>query len=253
VSEVFDIADRYCTQLGALDPCSATGAGIPGHDHEMTDFSPEGSAQRTDLARATLAALITAPEESDDDRLAASVITERLSLDVDQFDAGERLRDVRIIGSPIEAARQCFDLMRLDTDDDWDVATERMTRVPASLESIEASLRVGVEQGLVAARRQALACAEMAATWGGEGDDEPFFRSLGTRASRRTCATSTHPLPTRAIRWAAIATRSSRAPSTASISTSKRRTRGDGRSCTGSRTRCVASQNASFPVHPSTR
>jgi len=42
------------------------------------------------------------------------VITERLSLDLDQFDAGERLRDVRIIGSPIEAARQCFDLMRLD-------------------------------------------------------------------------------------------------------------------------------------------
>src|SRR5882762_6171551 len=91
VSEVFDIADRYCTQLGALDPCSATGAGIPGHDHEMTDYSPEGSARRNDLARATLAALVSAANESDDDRLAASVITERLSLDLDQFDAGERL------------------------------------------------------------------------------------------------------------------------------------------------------------------
>jgi uncharacterized protein (DUF885 family) len=181
VSEVFDIADRYCTQLGALDPCSATGAGIPGHDHEMTDYSPEGSARRNDLARETLAALVSAANESDDDRLATSVIKERLSLDVDQFDAGERLRDVRIIGSPIEAARQCFDLMRLDTDDDWDVATERMTRVPASLESIEASLRAGVEQGLVAARRQALACAEMAATWGGETDTEPFFRTLAAR------------------------------------------------------------------------
>src|SRR5437899_10805243 len=100
----------------------------------MTDYSPEGSARRNDLARATLAALVSAANESDDDRLAASVITERLSLDLDQFDAGERLRDVRIIGSPIEAARQCFDLMRLDTDDDWETATERMTRVPASLE-----------------------------------------------------------------------------------------------------------------------
>jgi uncharacterized protein (DUF885 family) len=181
VSEVFDVADRYCDRLGALDPCSATYAGIPGHDHEMTDFSPEGVARRIDLVRDTLAALAAARHETDDDRLAASVMTERLSLEIEQYDAGERVRDIRIIGSPIETARQCFDMMRLDTDDDWAVATERMTRVPASLESIEASLRAGVEQGLVAARRQALACAEMAATWGGEGDDEPFFRTLAAR------------------------------------------------------------------------
>jgi uncharacterized protein (DUF885 family) len=181
VSEVFDIADRYCDQLGALDPCSATYAGIGGHDHEMTDYSPEGAARRADLVRSTLAALTAATQESDDDRLAASVMTERCSLDVEQFEAGERLRDVRVIGSPIQSARQCFDLMRLESDDDWAVATERMTRVPGSLESIEAALRAGVEQGVVSARRQALACAEQAATWGGKGEAEPFFRTLAAR------------------------------------------------------------------------
>ena len=190
MSEVFDIADRYCTQLGALDPCSATYAGIPGHDHEMTDYSPAGAARRIDLVRETLAALAAAPKDSDDDRLAASVMTERCTLDVEQYEAGERLRDIRIIGSPIQSARQCFDLMRFETDDDWEVAAERMTSVPASLESIEASLRDGVAQGLVAARRQALACAEQAATWGGERESEPFFRALagappGRRAARR--------------------------------------------------------------------
>jgi uncharacterized protein (DUF885 family) len=181
VSEVFDIADRYCVQLGALDPCSATYAGIPGHDHEMTDYSPAGAARRVDLVRETLVALAAAPQETDDDRLAASVMTERCTLDVEQYEARERLRDIRIIGSPIQSARQCFDLMRLDTDDDWAVATERMTRVPDSLESIEESLRAGVDQGVVAARRQALACAEQAATWGGEGESEPFFRALASR------------------------------------------------------------------------
>jgi uncharacterized protein (DUF885 family) len=181
VSEVFEIADRYCDQLGALDPCSATGAGIPGHDHEMTDFSPAGVAARIDLARATLKALDTASKATDDDRLAASVMAERLSLDVEQYDAGERVRDVRIIASPIDMARQCFDLMRLETEDDWDIAAERMTRVPDSLASIEASLRAGVAQGLVAARRQALACAEQAATWGGEREAQPFFRALAAR------------------------------------------------------------------------
>ena len=70
MSEVFDIADRYCEQLGALDPCSATYAGIPGHDHEMTDYSPAGAARRVDLVRDTLAALAGATHETDDDRLA---------------------------------------------------------------------------------------------------------------------------------------------------------------------------------------
>ena len=181
MSEVFDIADRYCTQLGALDPCSATYAGIPGHDHEMTDYSPAGAARRIDLVRETLAALAAAPKETDDDRLAASVMTERCELDVDQYEAGERLRDVRIIASPISGARQCFDLMAFDTDEDWEIAAERMTNVPACLESIEASLREGVARGLVAARRQALACAEQAATWGGEGASEPFFRALAAQ------------------------------------------------------------------------
>jgi uncharacterized protein (DUF885 family) len=126
-------------------------------------------------------ALGAATNASDDDRLAASVMTERLSLEVEQYEAGERLRDVRVIGSPIQSARQCFDLMSLETDADWDIAAERMTRVPDSLASIEAALREGVAKGVVAARRQALACAEQAATWGGERDDVPFFRALASQ------------------------------------------------------------------------
>jgi uncharacterized protein (DUF885 family) len=181
VSEIFDIADRYCDQLGALDPCSATYAGIPGHDHEMTDYSPEGCARRVDLVRDTIATLAAATPENDDDRLAASVMTDRLSLEVEQYEAQERLRDIRIIGSPVQSARQCFDLMPFDSDHDWEIATERMARVPDSLASIEASLRAGVAQGVVSARRQALACAEQAATWGGERDDEPFFRTVAAQ------------------------------------------------------------------------
>jgi uncharacterized protein (DUF885 family) len=181
VSEVFDIADRFCDRYGALDPCSATYAGIAGHDHEMTDYSPAGTAARIDLIRDTLAALDRAELTNDEDRRTTDVMRERLTLDLEQYDAGERLRDVRIIGSPIQSARQCFDLMLLENDEQWAAATERMRRVPDSLQSIEASLREGIARGLVAARRQALACAEQAATWGGQGDNEPFFRMLAAR------------------------------------------------------------------------
>ena len=44
--------------------------------------------------RDTLAALAAAKQENDDDRLAASVMTERCSLDVEQYEARERLRDL---------------------------------------------------------------------------------------------------------------------------------------------------------------
>jgi uncharacterized protein (DUF885 family) len=181
VSEVFDIADRFCDRLGALDPCSATYAGIPGHDHELTDYSPAGAAARIDLVRETLAAIDGTGYTNDDDRRAADVMRERFTLELEQYDAGEQLRDINIIASPIQSVRQCFDLMRLDTDAEWAVAAERMRRVPEALENIEASLREGVARGLVAARRQALTCAEQAATWGGQGENVPFFRALAAQ------------------------------------------------------------------------
>ena len=57
---------------------------------------------------------------------------ERLQNVVDQYDAGERLRDIRVIGSPIGAIRSCFDLMAYDTPEDWEIVRARMARVPGS-------------------------------------------------------------------------------------------------------------------------
>ena len=48
---VYAIADRYVDEYAALDPCMATYLGIVGHDHEMTDYSPAGLAQRDEFAR----------------------------------------------------------------------------------------------------------------------------------------------------------------------------------------------------------
>ena len=182
MSQIYDIADRYVDQYAALDPCVATYAGIAGHDDEMTDYSPAGVEARTQLARETLAQLRDAPVDGEHDRLAAAVMQDLLQVDVDLHDAGEYLRPVRVIASPVQGIRETFDLMPFDTDHQWENAARRMERVPEGLQSLEASLREGVERGVVAARRQALACADQAATWGGEKKDtEPFFRALADR------------------------------------------------------------------------
>jgi uncharacterized protein (DUF885 family) len=68
--------------------------------------------------------------------------------------------------------------MAYDTEHDWEVASQRLASVPAALASFEASLRTGIERATVAARRQALGCADQAGAWGGEKDGPPFFIAL---------------------------------------------------------------------------
>jgi len=181
-SPVVALADHYVDRVATLDPVTATGEGIGGHDHEMTDYSPAGSDERAELDRATLRALDTTPIETDTDRVAADVLRERLELALEEHDAGERLRDLRVLGSPVQSVRMVFDLMPRDSADDWRVIAERLALVPQALASIEAGFTEGADQGIVAARRQAVACAQQADTWGGVttavDGTPPFFHAL---------------------------------------------------------------------------
>src|SRR5262245_18370341 len=101
MSDVYSIDDQYVSNVGKLEPIAATGAGIPGHEHELTDYSPAGAAARADFAREALHALTSAAVETDGDRLASAVMQERLQVAIDQYEADERLRDLRVIGSPV--------------------------------------------------------------------------------------------------------------------------------------------------------
>jgi uncharacterized protein (DUF885 family) len=168
--------------MAGLDPVRATMFGVRGHDADMTDYSPEGAAGRNALDRKTLAELGTLLPESDADRVAAGVIEERLRVNVDQYAAGEHLRDLRIIGSPFSWMRQVFDLMAKESLADWEAIASRMEHVPQGLADFEAALRQGIDRGLPAARRQALACAEQGAAWSGERRAAPFFNGLVSKA-----------------------------------------------------------------------
>ncbi len=182
MSRIYDIADEYVERHAALDPITATAVGVAGHDDELTDYSADGAAARTSLARDTIALLDACEPADDRDRIAREVMRERLDLEVVEFEAGERLRDLRVLGSPMGDIRGCFDLMRYETADDWELAAARMSRVRGALTTFRASLEAGAAQELVAARRQALACARQAETWGGLVDGTtPFFRTIAAR------------------------------------------------------------------------
>ncbi|MBK5222059.1 MAG: DUF885 domain-containing protein [Acidimicrobiia bacterium] len=180
LSPVYRIADRFIDEVAAIDPIAATSWGIPGHDDRLPDLSPDGEAESDALGQRTLAQLAEAPIESDRDRVAAAFMTERLDLSREQFAAGDHLRSIRVLGSPMGSVRAAFDLMRLESADDWATAARRMHSVPGALDGWIESQRAGAAQGLVVAKRQVAAAAQQAAVWSGTDDDRsrPFFHRL---------------------------------------------------------------------------
>ena len=179
MTEVFRLANSYVDELCALDPFTATGLGIPGHDDEVTDYSPAGVEAQVDLDRRTLGALDEASVENDADRIAAAVIRDRLGAGVEGYQAGAPWRQLSNFNSPISFIRMAFDLCPRGTPEDWERIATRMSRVPDSLAGFITSLRHGLDTGQIAARRQALVCADQASTLGGlTGTDAPYFARI---------------------------------------------------------------------------
>jgi uncharacterized protein (DUF885 family) len=181
-SAIAALADEYVARVCALDPVRATALGVPGHDDRLTDYSPDAADERAALDRDTVVRLGALDPDGPGDRVAATYLAERLASALALHDAGEHLRAVRNIAGPVQAVRQVFDLMPRATAGDWEVIARRAEAVPEALASIRRALEVGMERGVVAARRQALVTAEQALTWGGDdaGVDGGFFERLVT-------------------------------------------------------------------------
>jgi uncharacterized protein (DUF885 family) len=197
MTQVFDLSDAFVVELCALDPFLATLIGEPGHDDDVTDFSPDGVEARVELARATLRKLDAAAVVNDDDRIAAAVLRDRLTVQIEGFDAGLAWRQLSNIDSPITFLRTSFDVSPRDTAEDWEHLATRMARIPESLAGFTASLRRGLASGQVAARRQARVCAEQAATLGGVGGSgDSYFLALAA-------SPDTHGVPAERLRESA--------------------------------------------------
>ena len=175
MTPIYDLAHRYVDDLAALDPNTATALGLPGYDRLMTDYSPEGPAAIADLNRRTLAALQAASPTSDPDRIARDVILERLGVQLDLFEAGEHLRNLRIIASPLQSIRAVFDQMAKTTAEEWDNIAARLKLVPQALAGYRQTLDEGLRRGTPAARRQAEEGAVQAETWSGQVEGKPSF------------------------------------------------------------------------------
>ena len=153
-SPVDALADRYVARLAELSPEFAVEAGLPGRRDELDDYSPDGLAARADLARATLLELDQASPTDPVDEVTRAAMRERLGLEIELFDAGEPLRHLDNISSPVQGLRDGFDNRPTATEQDWADFASCLRAVPRALEQYAQSLWLAGSRGAVAARRQ---------------------------------------------------------------------------------------------------
>jgi uncharacterized protein (DUF885 family) len=159
------IADSYLALMTELAPAEAATNGIVGNraDSGMTDYSPEGAMGRANAATASMDALERVPSIDATDLATREVMTERLELEVSRYEAGEHLRDLNPVASPLQTMRDVFDIMPQYTAADWEAISERMAELPGAVDSYLDSLSVGIALDLMPAARQVRLAADSAA------------------------------------------------------------------------------------------
>ena len=153
------VADAYVDAVLEASPLEATHLGIPGHDHEIDDLSPDGYAHTADLARETLRRLDAVEPVDDVDEVTVAAMRERLGLVIEIHEAGHDRMELNVIASPLQGLRDVLDLMPTATQDDWATIATRLSHVPRALDQWTTTLRESADRGLVAAHRQVVECA----------------------------------------------------------------------------------------------
>ena len=143
------IADAYVDQLAELDPITGQYLGLNPGDDRLPDFSPDGLDALAELSRRTLAELDAAeasgaPAVRDDaERRCAKLLRERLTAGLAVHEAGEGLRAVSNLHSPVHSVREVFQLMPTASGDDWAAIAGRLRAIPRALAGYRDALRTG--------------------------------------------------------------------------------------------------------------
>ena len=177
-----DIANRYVDEWAPLDPIGATYVGISGHDHRLTDLSPEGYAALADLDRRTLAQLDLVEPADERERVAKEAMQERLGLALEQYDAGAATSELNVISGALHSVRSVFDLMPTEGEEAAANIAARMSAVPSALAQTQRTLLESAAHGHISSRHQMEAVAKQCDTWvAADGDD--FWPGLAGRVA----------------------------------------------------------------------
>jgi uncharacterized protein (DUF885 family) len=174
------IADAWVDTLAEQLPTLATYIGRSEYNDRYGDYSPAGADRLIADGRATLAALEAATPVDAIDAVTKEDLSREIRLEIDLHDAKWHLRDLNVIASPVQDIRSVLDLMPTDTAEDWSVVSTRLGAIPAALDGYVTTLREGMAQGIVPARRQVIEVVTQIARYTA---DQGFFATFAAEAA----------------------------------------------------------------------
>ncbi len=154
------IAENWVTTLADLDPDVANWVGIPGRLGEYGDYSPAGHDAMLAAQNAVISQLEAATPVDSVDQVTKTDLLSDLRLSAEAHAAKLHERDVNVIASPAQGIREVFDLMPTATESDWATIAEKLGNVPGAVAGYIETLRRGITDGVVPARRQVIETAK---------------------------------------------------------------------------------------------
>lgn len=153
------IAEKWVTTMADLDPDVAVWVGIPGRLGEYADYSPAGQDAQLAAGNAVIAELEAATPVDSVDVVTKTDLLAELRLSAEFHAAKLHERDVNVIASPAQGIRDTFDLMPTATEADWATIAEKLGNLPGAVDGYIETLRQGIADGVVPARRQVIETA----------------------------------------------------------------------------------------------
>lgn len=173
------IAEDWVTTLVDLVPDIAIYIGVPGRTGEFGDLSPTGHERIAEATRELVRRLQAEQPTDSVDEVTKTDLLSEAKLSLEGYDAKLHLRDLNVIASPAQEIREGFDLMPTATEADWATIAERLGNLPGAVEGYIATLRAGIAEGVVPAKRQVREVAEQARR---NGSADGFFHEFASGA-----------------------------------------------------------------------
>ncbi len=193
--DLFAWSDALVDRLAAISPIHAAFSGVRGQEGRWDDASPAGlAARRAFWEEARGEALAFGEPAEERARLARDVILDFCEANLRFIDAGGYHHDLNALASTLQAPVLVIAQDPIETEDDADALIARLQGIEALYAGYRETLAEGLRIGRAAAARQARACVEQAAVYGGE--NSAFL------ARARACA-ALHPARAGALEAAA--------------------------------------------------
>ena len=153
-SEIFELSNTYIDQEAALSPMSCTYLGNGLNQDKLDDFSLAGAEIAADLTRKTLDKLNKIQPIDEIDRIAKTVMVERLESGLALHDSQESFVLWNVLTSPPSNVRSIFELMPKNTPQDFENIAQRLEAVDGAYKSWCETIMSVAKSGKTTAQRQ---------------------------------------------------------------------------------------------------